>query len=85
MENHSEVVGINIRVSNEVASMIDGMVDTGRHTSRADVVRTALIMYLNTSSILDARIIKSIESGAIDDTLENRIRLILSKITSQAR
>ncbi len=46
------VVNINVRISQKLADEMDALVNEGRHSTRADVLRTALIVYLNSTSIL---------------------------------
>lgn len=46
-EEKSEAVNIGVRISPELAKQINELIEQGKHTTISDVVKTALIEYVN--------------------------------------
>ncbi len=53
-EESKESVSIMVRVSQDLDNKIQNMVKKGMHTSKADVVRTALQEYVNRDKYMDS-------------------------------
>jgi len=79
------VVNINVRISQKLADEMDALVNEGRHSTRADVLRTALIVYLNSTSILADKVAEMVEAGELDECLERRMPEIFTRMTLQAK